>query len=229
MRTKCKPKRGIAAANKLDNPAMVNPAAANDTAVVTSSTATCRQLGHNTPANATTNSTMEPDLPAAVAVHPATANNANVPSRGEMVTTVGGGDSVNYGNSFILSLLLPPPPAAVEAPLLSFNFLDGNISATNSTVDGEITSSTKHAANTAGSVETTMGTATATGGASNHTLPPDSVQNPFHTPKKLNSVGGANTTVDHVNHINWGKGTANVSKFLQSTRNRQAGTARARV
>jgi hypothetical protein len=115
-----------------------------------------------------------------------------------MATTIGSSDSVNYGNLFILSLLLLPQSAAAEASLLSINFLDSKISATNTMVNGEITSPTEHAANTTDSVETTMDTATTAGGASAHTLPPDSLQNPFHTPKKLNGVGSTNTTVDHV-------------------------------
>jgi hypothetical protein len=115
-----------------------------------------------------------------------------------MVMTVGGGDSVNYGKSFILSLPLLPPPAAAEVPSLFINFPDGKISATNTTVHGEITSPTQHPTNTTSSVEKTMNTATTAGGASAHTPPPDSLQNPFHTPIKLNGVGGANTTVDRV-------------------------------
>jgi hypothetical protein len=198
MRAKRKPKGDIAATYKPNNPTMVNPAAANNTAVATGSTAKCRRLGHGTPANATANNTTEPDPPATVALHPATANDANVPSGGEMATTIGSGDSVDYGNSFILSLPLPLPPAAAEAPLLSFNFLDGKISATNTAVDGEITSPTKHAANTTGGVETTMNTATIVDGASTHTLPPDSLQIDFNALKKLNEGGGTNTTVDRV-------------------------------
>ncbi len=103
MRTKRKPKGGIAAANKPNNPLIANPAAANDTAVAIGSAAKPSSLGHSTPANASANTTMEPDPPAAVAMLSATANDANVPSRGEMGTTFGGGDSVDHGNLTILS------------------------------------------------------------------------------------------------------------------------------
>jgi hypothetical protein len=82
-------------------------------------------LGHATLTNTTTNNTTEPDLPVPVAVHLATANEADVLSTGEMATTVGSIDSIDYGNLFILSLLSLPPPAAAEALSLSFNFLDG--------------------------------------------------------------------------------------------------------
>ncbi len=52
IRATCKPKGGITAANKPNNPAMVNSAGANDTDVATGSAAKCRCLGHGAPANA---------------------------------------------------------------------------------------------------------------------------------------------------------------------------------
>jgi hypothetical protein len=195
MRAKHKPKGGIAAAKKPKNPATVNPAAANDTAVATGSAAKHRHLGHDTPANATANNTMELDPAAAVTMHSATAKDADVPSGGEIVTTIGSSDSIDYGNLFVP---LPPPPAAAKAPSLSFSFLDGKISTTNTMVVGEIISPTKHAANTTSGVETTMDTTTTAGGASAHILPTNSLQIDFNTPKKLNGVSSANTTVDHV-------------------------------
>jgi hypothetical protein len=82
IRTKLKPKGGIAAATKPNNPATINPAAANNTAVAISSAAKRSHLGHGTPTNATANNTTEMNPPAAVAVHPATANDANVLSGG---------------------------------------------------------------------------------------------------------------------------------------------------
>jgi hypothetical protein len=101
IKAKRKPNGGIAAAYKLDNPAMVDPAAANNTAVATGRAAKHRHLGHSAPANATANNTTELDPPAAVAVHPANANDPDILSGGEMATTVGGGGSVDYGNLFI--------------------------------------------------------------------------------------------------------------------------------
>jgi hypothetical protein len=130
-RTQCKPKGGIAAVNQPNNPASVNPAAANDTAFATGSTAKRSHLEHSTPNNATAKNTMEPNPPAAVAVHPATANNANVLSRGDMPTTVDGSDRFDYGNLTILSLLSLLLPAAVEVLSLILNLLDGKISASN--------------------------------------------------------------------------------------------------
>ncbi len=84
----------MAATTKPNNPATVNPAAANNTAVATGSTEKCSHLEQGTPANATANNTTEPNPPAAVTVHPATASGANVPSRGDMAMTFGGSDSV---------------------------------------------------------------------------------------------------------------------------------------
>ncbi len=52
-RTKCKPKGGMAAATKPNNPATVNPAATNNTAVATGSTSKRSRFEHGTPANAT--------------------------------------------------------------------------------------------------------------------------------------------------------------------------------
>ncbi len=180
---KRKPKGGIAAANLPGNPAMVNPAAANNTAVATGSAAKCSHLGHKIPTIATANNTMESNLPAAVAVHPATTNDANVPSKGEMATTIGGSDSVNYGNSTIISLPSLLPPAATEALSLSLNLLDGKISASNTTVDREITRVAEHAVNTTSGVETTMDTATNADGTTPNPLSPDSV-----TPQKLDDI-----------------------------------------
>jgi hypothetical protein len=82
IKPKCKPKGGITAATKTNNPATVYPAAANNTAVVTSSTAKHSHLGHGTSASATANNTIESNLPTAVTVHPATANGTHVPSGG---------------------------------------------------------------------------------------------------------------------------------------------------
>jgi hypothetical protein len=73
-RTKRKTKGGMAAATKPNNPATVNPAAANNTAVATTGASKRSCLEHSTPANATANNATEPNPPAAVAVHPATAN-----------------------------------------------------------------------------------------------------------------------------------------------------------
>jgi hypothetical protein len=182
-RAKRKPKGGMAATTKPDNPATVNPAAANDTAVAIGGAAKRSHLEHHTPANATANKTTEPNPPATVAVHPATANGAYVPSVGDMATTVGSSDSIKYGNLTILSSLLLPPPVAAEAPLLSLNLLDGKTSASNTTVDGEITRIAEHAANITGSVETTMDTAINAGGATTNPLSPDS-----DTPQKLNNT-----------------------------------------
>ena len=72
----------MAAATKPNYPATVNPAAANNTNVATASTSKQSCLEHSTPANATANNTTELNPPATVAVHPAAANGANVPSGG---------------------------------------------------------------------------------------------------------------------------------------------------
>jgi hypothetical protein len=80
-----------------------------------------------------------------------------------MAMTVGSSDSIEYDNSTLLSLLLPLQPVATEAPSLSLNLLDSKISASNKTVDGEITRIIKHATNTTVQVETTMDTAINTG------------------------------------------------------------------
>jgi hypothetical protein len=173
----------MAAATKPNNPVTVNPAAANNTAVATPGASKRSRLEHSTPANATANNTTEPNLPATVAVHPDTAHGADVPSRGGMATTVGGSDSVQYDNSTLLSLLLPPQPVATEAPTLSLNLLDSKISTSNTIVDVEITSIVKHAANTTGQVHTTMDTAINAGGATTNLLPPDS-----DTLQKLNNT-----------------------------------------
>ncbi len=111
IRTKCKPKGGITATTKPDNPATVNPAAANNTAIATGGAAKRSRLEHSTPTNTTTKNTTEPNPPAAVAMHPATATDANVRSGGDMAT-VGGSVSIKYGNSAILSLPLLPPLVA---------------------------------------------------------------------------------------------------------------------
>jgi hypothetical protein len=72
---------------------------------------------------------------------------------------------------------LPPllPPATVEVPSLSLKLLDGEISTSNTTADGEITRVVKHAANTTGGVETIIDTATNGEIAIANPLPPDSV------------------------------------------------------
>jgi hypothetical protein len=108
------------------------------------------------PAKATTNNKKEPNLPAAVAVHPATANNAHVLSRGDMAPTIGSSVSIKYGNLAILSLPSPPLPMAVEVPSMSLNLLDGKTSTSNTTVGREITRVVEHAANTTSGVETFM-------------------------------------------------------------------------
>ncbi len=128
----------MAAATKPDNSATVNPAAANDTDVATASASKRSHLEHGTPTDATANNPTEPNRPATVAMHPATANSADVPSRVGMATTIGGSDSVKYDTSTLLSLLLLPRPVATEAPLLSLNLLDSTFSASNTTVDSEI-------------------------------------------------------------------------------------------
>jgi hypothetical protein len=98
------------------------------------------------PANATTNNTAEPNPPTTVAVHPATANNADVPSGGDMVMTFGGSDSIKYGTSILLSLLLLPRPVAMEAPSLSLNLLDGKSNTSNTMVVDKITRIVNHIA-----------------------------------------------------------------------------------
>jgi hypothetical protein len=165
----------MAAATKPNNPAIVNPAAANKTAIAPGSTAKRSHLEHGTLTNATAINTKEPNPPATVAMDSATANGADIPSGGDIATTVGGSDSVEYGNSTILSSPSPPPPVATEAPLLSPNLLDGKISTSNTTVDGEITRVVEHTTNTTGGVETIMDTATNAGGTTANPLPPDQV------------------------------------------------------
>jgi hypothetical protein len=140
-------------------------------------------LEHGTPANATANNATEPNPPTVVYVHTATANGANVPSGGGMATTVGSSDTVKYDKSTLLSLLLPLQPVAMEAMLLSLNLLDSKISASNTTVNGEITRIVEHAADTTGQVETTMDTTINAGGTTTNPLPPDS-----DTPQKLNNT-----------------------------------------
>jgi hypothetical protein len=176
-------KGSVVAATKPNNPATVNPAAVSNTAVATAGTSKRSHLEHSTPANATANNTTEPSLPAAVPLHPATANGANVPSGGGMAKTVGGSDSVEYDNSTLLSLLFPPQPVATESPLLSLSLLDRKFSASNTTVNGEITRIIKHAANTTSRVETTIDTVINAGGATTNPLPPDS-----YTLQKLNNT-----------------------------------------
>ncbi len=161
----------MAAATKPNNPATVNPAAANNTAVATNGAAKCSCLEHGIPTNPTANNTTEPNPPAAVAVHPAITNGANVPSRGDMVTTIGSNDSIEYGNLTILSLPLLPLQVAAKAPSLSLNLLDRKNSASNTTVDGEITRVVEHTTNTTGGVETIMDTATNAGGTTANPLP----------------------------------------------------------
>jgi hypothetical protein len=182
-RTKRKTKGGMAAATKPNNPATVNPAAANNTAVATAGTSKRSRMEHCTPANAAANNATEPNPPAAVAVHPATINGADVPSGGGMGTTVGGSDSVQYDNSTLLSLLLPPRPVATEAPSLSLSLLDIKISTSNTTVDCEFARIVEHATNTTNQVDATMDTAIKAGRATTNPLPPDS-----DTPQKLNNT-----------------------------------------
>jgi hypothetical protein len=93
---------------------------------------------------------------------------------GDMVTTIGGSDSIKYDNSSLLSLLLPLQPGATETPLLSLSLLDRKNSTSNTTVVGEITRIIEHAANTTSQVETMMDTAINAGGATTNPLPPDS-------------------------------------------------------
>jgi hypothetical protein len=161
------------AATKPDNPATVNPAAANNTAVATSGASKHSHLEHSTPAKATANNTTEPNPPAAVAVHPATTYSANVSSGGDMATTVGGSDTIKNVYSTLLSLLLPWRPVSTEAPLLSLNLLDRKFSASNTSVDGEITRIVEHATNTTRQVETTMDIAINAGGTTTNPLPSD--------------------------------------------------------
>jgi hypothetical protein len=99
-RTKCKTKGGMAAATKPNNPATVNPAAANNTAVATASASKCSCLEHGRPANATTSNATEPNPPAAVAVQslPPLTMPMFHPGGG-LATTVSGSDSVEYDNS----------------------------------------------------------------------------------------------------------------------------------
>jgi hypothetical protein len=179
-RTKCKTKGGLAAATKPNNPATVNPAAANNSVVATAGASKC---SHMEPAHVTTNNSTEPNPPATVAVHPATANGVDVPSRGGMATTVGGSDSIKYDDSTLLSLLLPPQPVATKAPPLSLNLLDSKISTSNTTVNGEITRIVKHAAKITSQMDTTMVTAISAGGTTTNPLPPDS-----DTPQKRNNT-----------------------------------------
>jgi hypothetical protein len=96
------------------------------------------------------NSKTELNSPVAVAVHPATANGAYVPPRGDMAMTIGDSDIIKYGNSTLLSLPLPPRPGATEAPSLSLNLLDGKINTSNTAVKIEITRIVNHATNSAG-------------------------------------------------------------------------------
>ncbi len=58
---------------------------------------------------------------------------------------------------------------------MSLNLLDGNISASNTTVDDEITRVVEHTTNTTGGVETIMDIATNAGGTTTNPLPPDQV------------------------------------------------------
>jgi hypothetical protein len=111
--------------------------------------------------------------------------------------------------------------------LLSFNFLDGEISATNTMVNGEITSPIKHTTNTTGSVETTMDAATTAGGTSAHTLLPNSLQIDFNTLKKLNGVSGAYTTVNCVitsPPLHAAKTTSGVETTMDTTTNADGAT-----
>ncbi len=75
-------KGGMAAATKPNNPATVNPAAANNTAVATAGASKRRHMEHGTPTNVTANNTTEPNPPAAVAVHPATTNGSKCSIQG---------------------------------------------------------------------------------------------------------------------------------------------------
>jgi hypothetical protein len=173
-RSKYKLKGGTAAATKPDNPAAVNPAAANNTAVATGGASKHSCFKHGTLANATKNNITEPDLPAAVAVHPAITNGADVLPRGDMATSIGGSDSIEYGTSTLLSSPSLLWPGATEAPSLSLNLLDRKINTSNTTVNNEITRIINHAANTTGEVETTMDTTINPSGATTNPLPPDS-------------------------------------------------------
>jgi hypothetical protein len=77
---------------------------------------------------------------------------------------------------------------------LSFNLLDGKISANNTTVDSEITRVVEHTANTTGSVETIMDTATNAGGTTANPLPPDQVLD-YHWLKVDVMVDRVNTSL----------------------------------
>ncbi len=97
--------------------------------------------------------------------------------------TIGSSDSIKYGNSTILSLLSPLPPATAEVLLLSLNLLDSKISTRNTTANGDITRVIEQAANTTSGVETIMDTTTNADVTTANPLPPDSV-----TPQKLNDI-----------------------------------------
>jgi hypothetical protein len=131
-------------------------------------------MEHGTPPNASANNATEPNLPAAVAVHPTTANSANVSSGGAWQQPLAAVIASKNDISTLLSLLLLPRPVAKEAPSLSLNLLDDKISDSNTTVDGKITRIIKHATNTTSRVDTTMDTTMNAGGATTNPLPPDS-------------------------------------------------------
>ncbi len=205
---------GMAAAAQPDKPATVNPAAANDTAVAPGGAAKHSHLEHVTPANATANNTKEPNPSAAFAEHPATTNRANVPSGGDMATTIGSSDSIKYGNSTTLSLPLPLLPVATEAPSLSLNLLDGIISTSNTMVDGEINRVVEHTPNTTGGVETMINTATNAGGTTANPLPPDQVLG-YHWLKVDVMVDRVNTSPT----MHAAKTTSSVETMMDTTIN----------
>ncbi len=152
---------------------------------------------------------MESDPPATVAVHPATANNADVPSGGEMATTVGGGvsNTNKTGNREITSPTMhvanttggvettmdtatnaggtsahTQPPDSLQIDFNTLKKLNRG-SGANKTVQHVITSPAMYASETTSGMETNMETTTNAGGATISPLPPDSV-----TPQKQNDI-----------------------------------------
>ncbi len=164
-------KGGLAAAIKPDNPVTVNPAAAINSAVATAGASKRRCMKHGTPANLTANNGTEPNPPTAVAVHPATANGANVPSRG--------GAWQQPLEVVIASnmMTLPYYPCCCrhsQWPQKHRHCLSTCWTAKLAPADGEITRIVKHAANTTSQMDTTIDTAISASGATTNPLPPDS-------------------------------------------------------
>jgi hypothetical protein len=73
-----------------------------------------------------------------------------------------------------------------------------------------------------------MDTTTTAGGTSTHTLPPNSLQIDFNTPKKLNKVSGTNTTVNHVitsPEVNAARTTGGLETTMDTATNTDGATA----